>query len=94
MLAIINLNVTELLGNRITLMALWLSLYIYSPNDRVWENPKEIFGLNHKLLESLKLSLEAIILFAWEITYKEKKLWFPNFPHSKKKNCKRKERFL
>ena len=56
-------------------MTLWFSLYIYSPNDRVWEKSQEVFGLNHKLLESFKLFLEAIILFMWEVTCVEKKLW-------------------
>lgn len=62
MLATTTLNVIELIGNRITLMTLCFNLYTYNDNDRVWENPKEIFSLNHKLLESFKLCLEAIIL--------------------------------
>lgn len=40
------------------------------------KSPKKVFGLNHKLLESFKLFLEAIILFMWEVTCIEKKLWF------------------
>ena len=47
------------------------------------KNPKEIFGLNHKLFESFELFLEAVIWFMWEITCMEKKLWFFNLPHSK-----------